>query len=464
MSVKDKIAECINQLRAEGETCFPFLYNSKLETYNPATDWILYSGPYWDDEEIVAAIESLITGKWVAAGEHVARFEREFAKMYNFESSLMVNSGSSANLVMIAAMKKYYQWNDGDEIIISPVGFPTTIAPIVQNRLKPVFVDITYHDLNFDLDHVEAAIHSNTKGVVLSPVLGNPPNMDDLVSLCKKGGITLLLDGCDALGSKWNGKHLSDYAEATTCSFYPAHHITTGEGGMVSSHNDELVSMARRFAWWGRDCYCTGSTNLSPIGTCGKRFAKWIDGYDHIIDHKYLFSTMGYNLKPLDLQGAIGCVQLKKSDEIHTKRRATKSRLEAIFTHHLGDRIAIPQEVAQAETSWFGVPIICNESALKQELVKYFESHRIQTRNYFAGNILQHPGYHHLDDAQKFPCANRVLDNVFFVGCHPSYNEAVLARVSDILSSFVKNHLMGGGEAQPFTIDAGDHRASKTRS
>ncbi len=447
MSVKKKIAAWIKQLRAEGEACFPFLYNCRnLETFNPEKDWILYSGPYWNDEEVTAAIDSLITGKWIVAGEHVARFEGEFSTKYNFESSLMVNSGSSANLVMIAAMKQCYQWNDGDEIIVSPVGFPTTIAPILQNRLKPVFADITWHDLNFDLEHVEAAIHANTKGIVLSPVLGNPPDMDSLVSLCARHGVTLLLDGCDALGSKWNGNPLSDYAEATSCSFYPAHHITTGEGGMVSSRNEELIKMARRFAWWGRDCYCTGSTNLSPTGACGKRFSEWIDGYDSVVDHKYLFTTIGYNLKPLDLQGAIGCAQLKKVDEIHTKRRAMKSRIEAILTHHLGDSLVIPQEAGQAETSWFGVPIICHKPMLKQKLSAHFERHRIQTRNYFSGNILQHPGYRHLDHAQHFPVANKVLDNVFFIGCHPSYNEAVLARIDEVLSNFVKEHLGEGGD------------------
>ncbi len=436
MSVNGKITGFINQLREEGETVFPFLYNKKLETFNPDKDWVFYSGPYWGDEEIAAAMESLLTGKWVAAGENVARFEREFSKKYNFTSSLMVNSGSSANLVMIAAAKKHWGWNDGDEIIVSPVGFPTTISPLIQNGLKPVFTDITYHDLNFDLDQVEKAISSKTKGIFLSPVLGNSPDIDRILSMCEKNGIRLILDGCDSLGSKWKEKDLSDYAEVTSCSFYPAHHMTTGEGGMVSSQDKELIKMARRFAWWGRDCYCTGSTNLSPKGACGNRFDKWIDGYEHKVDHKYLFSEIGYNLKPLELQGSIGLVQMKKSDEIHQKRRDTKNRLEKILKKHLGDRISIPQEQEGAETSWFGVPIICNENKLKQMLVEHFEGNRIQTRNYFAGNVLLHPGYKHLDDAQKFPFANRVLDEVFFIGCHPSYNEAVFERVDSVLSEF----------------------------
>tara|TARA_R110000868_G_scaffold155691_6_gene382207 strand:- start:79820 stop:81136 length:1317 start_codon:yes stop_codon:yes gene_type:complete len=436
MSLNKKISNFINELRNEGEDVFPFLYNKKLETFDAEKDWIYYSGPFWGDEEVSAAIESLISGKWIAAGEKVGKFEREFSKKYNFQSSLMVNSGSSANLVMIAASKKFFNWNDGDEIIVSPVGFPTTISPLIQNNLVPRFVDITYSDLNFDLQKVEEAINQKTKAVFLSPVLGNSPDMDKLLAICEKNNIKLILDGCDSLGSKWKGKDLSEYAEVTSCSFYPAHHITTGEGGMVSSNHKELVSLARKFAWWGRDCYCTGSTNLSATGACGKRFDHWIEGYENKVDHKYLFSEIGYNLKPLELQGAIGLVQIEKSDIIHEQRRAIKNRISKIFESRFKDRISIPNELPNSETSWFGVPVICNENKLKQSLVEHLEKNRIQTRNYFAGNILLHPGYKHLQDARSFPLANRVLDEVFFVGCHPSFNEQVFNRIENVLSTF----------------------------
>ena len=191
----------------------------------------------------------------------------------------MVNSGSSANLIMMASLKKYYGWEDGDEVIVSPVGFPTTIAPIVQNGLTPVFVDIETDTLNFDLIEVEKKITPKTVAVILSPVLGNPPDMDMLVQICKLNGVKLVLDNCDSLGSKWNGKYLNEYACAASCSFYPAHHISTAEGGMVSGPKD-LISLARSFAWWGRDCYCVGPANLLACGTCGKRFDKWLPGYE----------------------------------------------------------------------------------------------------------------------------------------------------------------------------------------
>jgi CDP-6-deoxy-D-xylo-4-hexulose-3-dehydrase len=436
MSVKEDIHIFLNSLREKGENVFPFLYNAKMKDFNPEKDWVFYSGPYWGDDEIAAAMESLITGKWIAAGENVNRFEKNFSKKYNFAASLMVNSGSSANLVMIAALKKRFDWQNDDEIIVSPVGFPTTVAPLVQNGLKPVFTDITYHDLNFDLDQVEKKINAKTKAIFVSPVLGNSPDIDRILKICEDKNIKLILDGCDSLGSKWKGKDLSDYAVATSCSFYPAHHITTGEGGMVSSNDEEIVKIARRFAWWGRDCYCTGSANLSPKGACGKRFDTWLEGYDKKVDHKYLFSEMGYNLKPLELQGSIGLVQLEKADDIHEKRRSVKASLEVILKKHLGDRISIPQEMEGAETSWFGVPIICKENKLKQMLVEHFEGNRIQTRNYFAGNILMHPGYKDLDSFKNYPLSNRVLEEVFFIGCHPSYNEKVFARLDDVLSKF----------------------------
>ncbi len=441
MSIKEDIHNLVMKLKKEKHDIFPYLYNSKMDEFDPKKDWVFYSGPYWGDDEIVAAIETLLIGKWIPAGENVSKFEKVFSEKYNFSSSLMVNSGSSANLVMIAAIKKRFTWEDGSEVIVSPVGFPTTIAPLIQNNLTPIFTDIDYTDLNFNLDQVEASITKKTKAIFLSPVLGNPPDMDRLIKICEQNKIKLILDGCDSLGSKWKNKDLSDYAIATSCSFYPAHHITTGEGGMVSSNDDEIVNIARKFAWWGRDCYCKGASNLSPNGACGKRFDNWIPGYDKKVDHKYLFSEIGYNLKPLDMQGSIGLVQIEKTNDIHNKRREAKSKIEAILKEHLGNHIRIPQELPEADTSWFGVPLICSKNKLKQSLVEFLEKNKIQTRNYFAGNILLHPGYQHLGDKNDYPFANRVPDEVFFIGCHPSYNEKVYNHIENVIKRFKEEFL-----------------------
>lgn len=433
-SVNDKIRKFLEELREE-HTLFPYIYNSKMKNFNPEKDWVYYSGPVWDDEEAVAAIETFVTGKWLPSGEKVAQFEAEFSRMFGFKSSVMVNSGSSANLVLISAAKKHFGWQDQDEVIVSTVGFPTTVAPLLQNQLRPRFTDITWNDLNFDLDLVEKAINKRTKAIFLSPVLGNPPDMDRLTKLAEAKNIVLLLDGCDSLGSKWRGQDLSRYAFATSCSFYPAHHITTGEGGMVSASDPQFTKLARSFAWWGRDCYCVGSANLLKDGTCRKRFGSWLEGSETVIDHKYLFSNVGYNLKPLDLQGAIGSAQLKKMGFIHERRRAIKTQIAGYFEAHVpGARV--PTELKEAETSWFGVPVICEDQKQKQRLVAHLEGNRVQTRNYFAGNILLHPGYREFGNAKEFPLANKVLDLVFFVGCHPTYTDSTLDYVESVLRKF----------------------------
>jgi CDP-6-deoxy-D-xylo-4-hexulose-3-dehydrase len=366
------------------------------------------------------------------SGGEVNKFEKAFSKKFGFGHSVMVNSGSSANLVMIAALKKYFGWQDDDEIIVCVCGFPTTINPIIQNNLKPVFVDIDYSDLNWDLDQVESKITSRTRAVFSSPVLGNSYDYDKLLDICDKHNIKLIADNCDSLGSKWKDEYLTKHAVAASCSFYPAHHISTIEGGMVSSNIKEVVDIARSFAWWGRDCYCVGPQNLLECGVCGKRFDNWLEGYDQIVDHKYVFGQIGYNLKPADLQGSIGLVQLEKYEEVHRLRRENKKRIQSIFEKI--PTLRVIDERSEAETSWFGVPIVYEEN--KSKLVKYLESHKIQTRNYFAGNVLMHPAYKHLEPASNYPNACKVLDNVFFVGCSPVITDEMIDYIEEVVNSF----------------------------
>ena len=409
-----------------------YIYNDHFE---PGKTPVYYSGPYWDSNEIVAAMDAFLNGKWIVAGEKVHKFESRFAKKFNQKHAHMVNSGSSANLVLVAALKKRFNWQDDDEIIVSPVGFATTVSVIYQNRLKPVFVDIEWNTLNFDLNQIEDKITSKTKGIFVSPVLGNPPDFDKLLELANKYDLKLIGDNCDSLGSKWDGKLLTDYYVAHSNSFYPAHHISTGEGGMVCTNDNELKSLFVSFSWWGRDCYCVGSANLLSCGTCGNRFDKWLENYDGIIDHKYVFANMGFNLKPLDLQGAIGLAQLDKFEEIEKNRRLSKDVIESIFLKYVPN-IRVPQTLDKAKPCWFGTPIICEEEGLKHRLVQHLEDNKIQTRNYFAGNILLHPGFEFLDDYKKYPEANKVLDKVFFVGAAPHYREPVFEYIEDVLKKF----------------------------
>lgn len=429
--MKEQVKQFIDDLFESDESFFNYLYNND---YVKGESNIFYSGPYWNHEEIQVAMKTFLTGKWLSSGEAVNKFEREFSEKFNFKHSVMVNSGSSANLVMTAALKKYFDWQDGDEIIVSVCGFPTTLNPILQNNLKPVFVDIDYTDLNWNLDELKSKITPRTRAVFSSPVLGNPYNLDYLLEICDRHKLELISDNCDSLGSQWKSKYLTDYSVASSCSFYPAHHITTIEGGMISSNIKEVIDIARSFAWWGRDCYCVGSQNLLSCGTCGKRFDKWLVGYDQVVDHKYVFGQIGYNLKPIDMLGSIGSVQLKKFDEIHYLRRYNKAILHQIFESIPGVRVV--DELPQSETSWFGVPIIYEN---KQKLVQFLEDHKIQTRNYFAGNLLIHPAYRHLGSGFDYPNAMKVLENVFFIGCSPTITDEMINYIEEVVNSYKKN-------------------------
>jgi len=426
MTTKEKIRSLV------GNHVPPYNYGSR---FVPGETIIPYSGMYWDERESEAAITSFLNGSWISAGESVYDFEGKFSERFNVNHSLMVNSGSSANLVMIAALKKYYGWEDGDEIIVSPVGFPTTISVLCQNNLKPVFVDIEWDTLNFCLCGIEKKITKRTKAIFLSPVLGNPPNMYELADICLGHDIDLVLDNCDSLGSRWDGKYLNEYAVASSCSFYPAHHISTGEGGMVCTNDKNLMKIINSMAWWGRDCYCVGICNMLKDGSCGRRFDKWLELYKGVVDHKYVFSYMGYNLKPLDLQGSIGIVQLEKFVEIEAKRKRSKSVIEGIVTKHIPNVRSV-YTFPNSDVCWFGTPFICEEKGLKHRLVKHLEDNKIQTRNYFSGNILLHPGYSHLDNCKKYPEANKVLDKVFFLGAAPHYGDEVFDYIYEVIRKF----------------------------
>ena len=430
MSINEKVASFVSDLQSDGENLFPYLAN---KDWKPGKQ-IFYSGPYWDEQEPIAAITTLLKGRWLPAGEEVNKFEAGFGKKFGHDYSVMVNSGSSANLVMIAALKKYFDWQDGDEILVCACGFPTTINPIIQAGLKPVFLDIDMSDLNWDLDMLESKITDRTVAAFSSPVLGNPYDFDKFFDIIDRHGLTYIADNCDSLGSKWRGELLTKKAIASSCSFYPAHHITTIEGGMVSSDVEEIVQIARSFAWWGRGCYCVGAQNKLPNGVCGNRFDRWLEGYEQDVDHKYVFGVQGYNLKPADLQGSIGLVQLTKQDKIHRVRRFNKARLHEIFSKIPGVRVI--EEKEHAETSWFGVPIVYEYG--KHHLVNYLEKNGIQTRNYFAGNILMHPGYRGLDDPKNFPNASAVLDNVFFLGCSPVITDPMVDYIEQVVTNYIK--------------------------
>lgn len=433
-TIDEKILELIMDLSGEYKI-LKYVYNNNIDFIAGVTP-IYYSGPYWTNAEIIAAIKSLLVGSWLASGESVIKFENELCRKINTKHSFMCNSGSSANLLMFSALKKCFNWNDNDEIICSVVGFPTTTSPIIQTNLKPVFVDIELDSLNIQMRDIESKITDKTRAIILSPVLGNTPCIDYIVDLCEKHDILFLLDNCDSLGSKWKGKYLNEYSYASTLSFYASHHLSCGHGGMVMSYDKSFIKVVRSMATWGRGCYCSGVSNLLQDGKCGKRFDSWLAPKEEsIIDHKYVFENIGYNLAPLDLQGAIGLEQLKKFDEIHSNRKNSYDKISTILRENLSNILYVPEELEDAETSWFGVPIVVHDSAIKNKLVQYFEDKKIQTRHYFAGNLLVQPAFESYGNYLDYPNANKVLSNVFFIGAAPHYDE----RVFDYIEKTVKD-------------------------
>ena len=406
------------------------LLDSKEEKWEPGKDMVKYAGPYFDSNEITAAVDSLLDG-WLVMGYKCMRFEKLFPKYFGKEYGVLTNSGSSSNLLMMAALKskRTYNFPDGTKVLTPIAGFPTTLNPILQHRMEPIFVDIEQDSLNLDLDQVERQLnnHTDCKVITFAHVLGNPPNMDRLMDIIKKHNLILLEDCCDALGSTYDDKPLGSFGEMASCSFYPAHHMTMGEGGFVSCKNEQLETVVRSFREWGRGCYCVGpKANALKCGTCNKRFSEWIPSLPgEIFDHKYVYEEIGYNLKPIELQGAMGLEQLKKLDKIHELRRRNFTLLYNIYEKY---------------EEYFYLPK-ATEKSNRNDLVDYLEESKIQTRTYFGGNIMLQPGYDHIMDPKfakmDYPVATHVMLNTFFHGTSPVITEEQIKYIGEVVDGFM---------------------------
>jgi len=415
----DKILEDIKKYAAE------HLIKKKWQA---GKDLVHYAGNYFSEEEYVAAVKSLLGG-FLVLNTEAAKFERNFPKFLGKKSGIMTNSGSSANLLMMAYLtsKRGHNLPKGSKVITPIAGFPTTVNPILQMGFTPIFVDIELETLNLDLDMVEKACIDNpdVKVITFAHVLGNPPDMDKLMQIISKYNLILLEDCCDALGSTYNGKKLGSFGELASCSFYPAHHITMGEGGFVACNTIEAERILRSFRDWGRSCYCVGKANQLECGTCGNRFDNWLPSLpDEIFDHKYTYSEIGFNLKPIELQAAMANVQLTKIEEIGKIRRYNYNRLAEIFAPYQ-DKFIIHGPQQNSDPDWFAFPITIRDDAgfTRSDICQYLESHKIQTRPYFAGNLMLQPAYTGLMDPatvlSKYPIARKVTTDTLFLGTSP---------------------------------------------
>ena len=421
------------------------------KTWTAGKDFVNYAGAYYDSNEYAAGVESLLKG-WLAMGDAGLKFEREFPKQFGRDRGIVTNSGSSSNLLMMASLtsKRGYNLPKGTKVLMPIAGFPTTLNPTLQMGFTPVFVDIELDTLNLDLDQCERVLEENPdiRVITFAHVLGNPPNMDKLMALVEKYNLLLLEDCCDALGSTYKGRPLGSYGVMASCSFYPAHHMTMGEGGFVATDDPTLDVILRSFREWGRGCYCVGpEANKLKCGTCGKRFNEWIPELPgEIFDHKYVYDEIGYNLKPIELQCAMGLEQLNKLDTIHALRRRNYNLLFAIYEKY-EEFFHLPRPQPGSDPSWFAFPLTIRQGApfSRSDIVDYLEEQLIQTRPYFAGNIMLQPAYSHLMDPAKakvdFPNATHTMLSTYFHGTSPVITpeqiEYIGRQVDGFMSLFV---------------------------
>ena len=416
--------------------------------WRPGLDWIAYSGPLFDANEITAAIDSLL-GEWLILGKDAREFETTFPEFMGKKHGSLTNSGSSANLLMVSATtsRRLHNFKPGTKIITPVVGFPTTINPIIQNGFKPVFVDVTLPDLNLDLDQVEIELKKDPsiKGIMFAHVLGNPPDMDRLMSITQRHKLMFLEDACDALGSLYDGKKLGSFGEMSTCSFFPAHHMTLGEGGFVATDSNKIRKVIASMRDWGRACYCNAEKPGSVIGgtACGDRFKCWLPDLGNTeYDHRYVFDEIGYNLKPLELQAAMGLQQLKKIASFDEARRSNFKKLYKIFEPY-EEYLHLPYATDKSDPCWFAFLLTVQHGApfTRQKIVNFLERHKIQTRCYFSGNIMYHPAYKkyasEYDNLQKaFPVAHLVSTNSFFLGTFKGITDDKISYIKNVVDKF----------------------------
>ena len=411
-------------------------YKDKI--FQPGRSVVPPSGKVIGVTELQYMVEASLDG-WLTTGRFNRKFEKELSGFIGIKYLITVNSGSSANLVAFSTLTSSKLGSraikKGDEVIGVAAGFPTTVNPIVQFGAVPVFVDIdlTTHNVNVDL--IEAAITPKTKAIMLAHTLGNPYNVEKVKALCDKYNLWLVEDCCDALGAKYNGKHVGTFGDIATCSFYPAHHITMGEGGAVFTNNSELITIAESFRDWGRDCYC----NPGCDNTCEKRFEHQLGDLPQGYDHKYTYSHLGYNLKITDMQAACGLAQLKRLPEFIKKRNSNFDYLSKRLST-LTDFIELTKPTENSTPSWFGFPITLkdNAGASRLDFVRYLDQHKIGTRLLFAGNLIRQPYFKDIEYRVAGDLINTdiTMNQTLWLGIYPGLGKEHLDYISEKFEEF----------------------------
>jgi CDP-6-deoxy-D-xylo-4-hexulose-3-dehydrase len=440
-------AEILEKVRAYHAAAF-----SAHAPFEPGTSKVDYAGRVFDDAELVNLVDSSLDF-WLTAGRFADRFEKGLADYLGAGHAYLVNSGSSANLLAFSALTSERlegrALRRGDEVITVAAGFPTTVAPIVQFGAVPVFVDVRLETANADVASLEAALSPRTKAVVLAHTLGNPFAAREVREFCDANGLWLIEDNCDALGSRYEGRITGTFGHIGTSSFYPPHHMTTGEGGAVYTDDDLLARILLSMRDWGRDCWCPPGRD----DTCGKRFTQQFGTLPYGYDHKYVYSEFGFNLKATDMQAAIGCAQLEKLPAFTEARKRNWAYLRTAL-EPLSDRLVLPEATPGADPSWFGFLMTVREGAIRPDgapltrdgLVRALESAKVQTRALFAGNLTRHPCFDGMRERSegfravgKLENTDRIMRDSLWVGVFPGMTDEKLSFIAETVDAAVKS-------------------------
>ena len=412
---------------------------NKKSPFVPGKTPVRYAGRVFDEQEIQAAVEASLDF-WLTEGGFAERFRTGLARRIGVKHAFLVNSGSSANLLAVTALTSHLlgekRLKPGDEVITVAAGFPTTLNPIIQNRLIPVFVDVDIPSYNAKVDEIEAAIGSKTRAIFVAHTLGNPFDLEPIMEIVERYHLFLIEDNCDSLGSTYDGQNTGSFGHLSTCSFYPAHHITTGEGGALLTSNPTLARIVQSLRDWGRDCACGPGEN----NRCGCRFSGQHGTLPEGFDHKYVYSHVGYNLKMTDFQAAIGLEQLKKLDAFCLARRENFKAWTNRFTKY-GEYFILPRATKHADPAWFAYPVTVRENASfeRTELVEYLNENLIETRNLFGGNLLRQPAYSNIEHRKTSALKNtdRIMNHSFFLGTFPGIGREQIDYTMNVIHKFL---------------------------
>ncbi|MFO0735177.1 MAG: lipopolysaccharide biosynthesis protein RfbH [Labilithrix sp.] len=405
--------------------------SSKRSLFMPGQTTVPYSGRVFDQEEVAAAVKSSLDF-WLTLGPEGEAFEKELAKYVGVKHAVLTNSGSSANLLAFTTLTSPSldrPIKPGDEVITTAASFPTTINPIIQNRCIPVFLDIEPKTANIDVTRLEEALSPKTRAVMIAHTLGNPFDLDAVTAFCKKNSLALVEDNCDALGSLYDGKKTGTFGTLATSSFYPPHHITMGEGGAIYFNSSKLRTPLESFRDWGRDCWCASGKD----NTCGKRFEHDWESLPKGYDHKYVYSHIGYNLKPTDIQAAIGRVQLRRVDDFAKARKRNWSMLMERLAP-VRDQFRMPEATPKSDPSWFGFLMCMNEPDHDRltRICRYLDERKIGHRRLFGGNLLRQPAYKNIEHrvVGDLKHADDMMNGGIFLGVYPGLTEQMIDYVA----------------------------------